>query len=64
MSPETTVTFHTPSTLDEAFALLKEHGDDARVIAGGTALVVMMKQSLVVVDHLVSLASIPGLVGI
>jgi len=58
------VTFHTPTTLDEAFALLKTHGDEARVIAGGTALVVMMKQSLVVADHLVSLASIPGLAGI
>ncbi|MEI7925225.1 MAG: xanthine dehydrogenase family protein subunit M [Chloroflexota bacterium] len=58
------VTFHSPATLDEAFALMKEHGDDARLIAGGTALVVMMKQSLVVVDHLVSLASIPGLSGI
>ena len=58
------VTFHTPATLDEAFALMTEHGDDARLIAGGTALVVMMKQSLVMVDHLVSLASIPGLSGI
>jgi carbon-monoxide dehydrogenase medium subunit len=60
----TDVTFHTPRTLDEAFALMTEHGDDARLIAGGTALVTMMKQSLVMVDHLVSLTGIPGLAGI
>lgn len=62
MAPETTgVTFHAPTTLGEAFDLLQTHGEDARVIAGGTALVVMMKQSLVMVDHLVSLQAIPGM---
>lgn len=53
--------FHTPSSLDEAFALLAEHGDDARPMAGGTALVVLMKQSLVAAQHIVSLEHIPGL---
>ncbi len=32
-------TFLQPGSLDEALALLREHGDKARVLAGGTALV-------------------------
>ena len=38
--------FHTPSNLDEALSLIETHAEDGRAIAGGTALVVMMKQSL------------------
>ncbi len=53
--------FHTPSSLEEALTLLEEHGEDARPMAGGTALVVLMKQSLVSAGHLVSLARVPGL---
>jgi aerobic carbon-monoxide dehydrogenase medium subunit len=53
--------FHAPSSLEEALALLAEHGEDARPMAGGTALVVLMKQSLVAADHIVSLERIPGL---
>lgn len=56
--------FHTPATLDEALDLLEEHQDDGRPIAGGTALVVMMKQSLLDADHLINLARVPGLSGI
>ena len=56
--------FHEPKTLPEALALLEEHQDDGRPIAGGTALVVLMKQSLLDADHLISLARIPGLDGI
>src|SRR5579875_191214 len=35
------------TSVDEALALIKEHGDDAELIAGGTSLVLMMKQGLV-----------------
>ena len=56
--------FYTPKTLDEALDLLDEHQDDGRPMAGGTALVVMMKQSLLDADHLISLARLPGLSGI
>jgi carbon-monoxide dehydrogenase medium subunit len=56
--------FHTPNTLSEALDLMEEHQDDGRPIAGGTALVVLMKQSLLEADHLISLARIPGLTGI
>lgn len=53
--------YHTPDTLADALALLDRHGEDARVMAGGSALVVLMKQSLVQADHLVSLRNVPGL---
>ena len=56
--------FHSPATLPEAFALLDQHGDDARLIAGGTAVVLLMKQSLLQPDHLVSLDRVDALRGI
>jgi aerobic carbon-monoxide dehydrogenase medium subunit len=49
-----------PATLQETFALLKEHGDDARVIAGGTSLIIMMRQRLLTPKTVISLARIPG----
>jgi carbon-monoxide dehydrogenase medium subunit len=53
--------FYAPQTLDEALTLLDEHQDDGRAMAGGTALIVLMKQSLLDADHLISLARVPGL---
>ena len=59
-----TFKWHTPSRLEEAHALLDKHGDGANLIAGGTGLVVMMKQRLVQPEHLVSLYGISDLHGI
>ena len=53
--------YRAPRTLEEALAILGEHGDDARVIAGGTALVTMMRQRLVRPGCLVSLRDVSGL---
>ncbi len=53
--------YRAPRTLDEALAILHEYGDEARVIAGGTALVTMMRQRLVHPGCLVSLRDIDGL---
>ena len=53
--------YRAPRTVDEALAILREHGEDARVIAGGTALVTMMRQHLVRPGCLVSLRDVPGL---
>jgi carbon-monoxide dehydrogenase medium subunit len=53
--------FHAPSSIEETFALLEEHGEDARVMAGGTALVVIMKQSLLGAEHIISLHRLPGM---
>lgn len=56
--------FLTPSTLEEALDLLREHGEDAKIMAGGTALVIMLKQRLVVPDVVISLDRVPGLADI
>jgi carbon-monoxide dehydrogenase medium subunit len=45
-------------------ALLQEHGDDARVIAGGHSLIPMMKLRMAEVPHLIDLQDIKGLDGI
>jgi carbon-monoxide dehydrogenase medium subunit len=53
-----------PSSLDEALAALGQYGDEAKVIAGGTALVNLMKQRLVQPAYLIGLRKVPGLSGI
>jgi aerobic carbon-monoxide dehydrogenase medium subunit len=53
--------FFAPSSVDEALDLLVQKGDDAKVLAGGTGLVNMMKQRLVNPEVLISLGKIPGL---
>ncbi|MBI4329934.1 MAG: FAD binding domain-containing protein [Chloroflexi bacterium] len=50
-----------PSSLAEACSLLAKHETRARVMAGGTDLVVQMKQRKIVPEYLVSLKGIPGL---
>jgi carbon-monoxide dehydrogenase medium subunit len=56
--------YRTPKNLKEVHANLKEFGTDAKLIAGGTALVIMMRQRLVQPSCLVSLRSVRGLNGI
>lgn len=53
--------YRAPRVLDEALAILQEYGDEARVVAGGTALVTMMRQGLVRPGCLVSLRDVQGL---
>ena len=54
------INIHVPETLEEALRLLGQYGENARVIAGGTAIVNQMKQSLVSVEHLISLQGLGG----
>jgi aerobic carbon-monoxide dehydrogenase medium subunit len=56
--------YRTPKNLKEVHTTLKEYGPDAKLIAGGTALVIMMKQRLVRPSCLISLRSVRGLNGI
>jgi carbon-monoxide dehydrogenase medium subunit len=49
-----------PASLDETLSLLEKHGDDARVIAGGTALIIWMRMKLLNPRVVISLAKIPG----
>jgi CO/xanthine dehydrogenase FAD-binding subunit len=50
-----------PTSLDEALALLAEHGDGAKVLAGGQSLVPLLNFRLVRPTYLVDLNEIPGL---
>lgn len=47
-----------PPTIKKALALLEKHGDDARAIAGGTSLLIMMRQRLLMPKVVVSLTGI------
>lgn len=55
--------YHRPSDLEGVLALLKEHGDDARVIAGGHSLIPMMKLRMAEVPQLIDLQAIESLKG-
>ena len=44
-----------PDSFEEALALLEQHGEDAKVLAGGTGLVNLMKQRLVQPAYLIGL---------
>jgi carbon-monoxide dehydrogenase medium subunit len=50
-----------PRSLTEAVELLAKHGDEARVIGGGTTLVILMKQRALYYPYLIDLQTIPGL---
>src|SRR3982751_4204824 len=53
-----------PTTLDEAVGLLEEHADEASLIAGGTALLIMLRERVYQPAYLIDLKTIPGLDGI
>lgn len=53
-----------PASLQEACSLLREHGEQAAILAGGTDLLVRMKQRTVTPHHLVNLRSISDYDGI
>jgi carbon-monoxide dehydrogenase medium subunit len=50
-----------PETVDEALDLLAEHGDAAKVIAGGQSLLILMRERLVAPDALIGLRAIDSL---
>lgn len=53
--------YRTPSGLAEVAAILTEYGEDAKVLAGGTTLLLLMKRRLAGPRVLVSLCRVPGL---
>ena len=56
--------YHAPDSLDETFELLATYRDDAHIMAGGTALVLLLQQGLVQPGHVVGLSKIAELRGI
>jgi CO/xanthine dehydrogenase FAD-binding subunit len=53
--------YHEPRSLAEAVSLLQTHGSSARVLAGGTDLLVQMKLGKAQPQHLVYISKIPEL---
>ncbi|WP_227284973.1 MULTISPECIES: FAD binding domain-containing protein [Paracoccaceae] len=56
--------YHRPTDVAGALAVLAEHGDDARVLAGGHSLIPMMKLRMADVPHLIDLQDVAALKGI
>ena len=54
-------TLHRPETLDDAVAILAEHAEDSKVLAGGQSLVPLLNFRLARPEHLVDLSRIAGL---
>jgi aerobic carbon-monoxide dehydrogenase medium subunit len=52
--------YHAPTTLAEAVGLLSEHGDEAKVLAGGQSLVPMLSLRLASFGHLIDLNKVTG----
>ncbi len=55
------IELHEPATLEEAAAALTRHAPDARLLAGGTDLLVDLKTGRASFHHLVSISRIDGL---
>jgi len=53
--------YYRPQDMAGVFAILEEHGDDARVIAGGHSLIPMMKLRMADVPHLIDLQDLRDL---
>ena len=53
--------YYAPTSLADALALLKEHGDDAKILAGGQSLMPMLNMRLARPKVLIDVNRIPGL---
>jgi aerobic carbon-monoxide dehydrogenase medium subunit len=56
--------YSAPVTLDEALSILDQHGDEAKLLAGGQSLIPLMKLRFAAPGMLVDLNRIPGLDGL
>ena len=53
--------YYRPNDMAGVLAILAEHGDDARVMAGGHSLIPMMKLRMADVPHLIDLQDVGGM---
>ena len=57
----TSFSYHAPTTLDNAFDLIEQFGSDARIMAGGTDLLVRIKTGRVTPSAVIDIKHIAGL---
>lgn len=50
-----------PQTLDEAMKLVQEYGDDCKIVAGGTDVVIRLKMQVLKVKAIIDISAIPEL---
>jgi carbon-monoxide dehydrogenase medium subunit len=53
--------YHSPASIEEALGLLEKYGEDAKLYAGGTSLLFLMKEGLFSPEQVVNIKSIQGL---
>jgi len=53
--------YYRPKSMADVLSILEEHGDDARVMAGGHSLIPMMKLRMADVPHLIDLQDVGGM---
>jgi carbon-monoxide dehydrogenase medium subunit len=53
--------YHRAKTIPEAVALLKQYGDDAKILSGGQSLIPMMKLRIARPARLIDINQVPGL---
>ncbi|MSP41225.1 MAG: xanthine dehydrogenase family protein subunit M [Deltaproteobacteria bacterium] len=51
--------YQEPTTLKKVFAMMEKHGEEGRVMAGGTSLLIMMRQRLLTPKVVISLNRVP-----
>src|SRR3954469_20835901 len=56
--------YHAPASVEEAVGLLAEHGDEAKVLAGGQSLIPLLNLRLAAPAHLVDVMGVRELTGI
>jgi len=56
--------YHRPDSVADAIKIIVEHGDEARVLAGGHSLIPLMKLRMTDLSHVVDLQNIADLKGI
>ena len=56
--------YHRPQSVSDAVKLLTDHGDEARVVAGGHSLIPMMKLRMAQIGHLVDLQDVGSMRGV
>jgi len=56
--------YHRPTDVQAAIRVLQDHGDEARVLAGGHSLIPMMKLRMADLGHLIDLQDIAELKGV